>query len=192
EHTFKELAPVFAQATGHKVEGTFDTIGVIERKLKAGEKADILILTTAAMDEMTKAGSLIPGSNAEVGRGTSGLAVRGGAPTPDISTPYVTKKTIISARSIAYVDPEVGATNGIFFARLLERLGVADEVSKKAILFRRGYEVAQAVADSRAEIGNTSLTELAPHKGLTVLGPIPEPLGLVVTSLAAASPPTPP
>ena len=50
EHTFKELAPAFAQATGHKVEGTFDTIGVIERKLKAGEKADILILTTAAMD----------------------------------------------------------------------------------------------------------------------------------------------
>src|SRR5262249_2428540 len=60
EHTFKELAPAFTQTTGHKVEGTFDTIGVIERKLKAGEKADILILTTALMDEMAKAGSLIP------------------------------------------------------------------------------------------------------------------------------------
>ena len=67
EHTFKELMPIFTQATGHKAEGTFDTIGVIERKLKAGEKADILILTTAAMDEMAKAGSLIPGSTAEVG-----------------------------------------------------------------------------------------------------------------------------
>jgi molybdate transport system substrate-binding protein len=187
EHTFKELAPAFARATGHKVEGTFDTVGVIERKLKAGEKADILILTTAAMDEMAKAGSLIPGSNAEVGRGTSGLAVRAGAPVPDISTPDALKKTLIAARSVAYVDPAVGATNGIFFARLLERLGVADEVNKKAILFRRGYEVAQAIADSRAEIGNTSLTELAPHKGLTVLGPIPEPLGLVVTYVAGVS-----
>jgi len=187
EHTFKELAPEFMRATGHKVEGTFDTIGVIERKLKAGEKADILILTTAAMDEMTKAGSLIPRTNAEVGRGTSGLAVRAGAPVPDISTPDALKRTLIAARSVAYVDPAVGATNGIFFARLLERLGVADEVNKKAMLFRRGYEVAQAVADSRAEIGNTSLTELAPHKGLTVLGPIPEPLGLVVTYVAGVS-----
>src|SRR4051794_28800420 len=187
EHTFKELMPAFTQATGHKAEGTFDTIGVIERKLNAGEKADILILTAAAMDEMTKAGSLIPGSNAEVGRGTSGLAVRAGAPAPDISTPDALKRTLIVARSVAYVDPAVGATNGIFFARLLERLGVADEVNKKATLFRRGYEVAQAVADGRAEIGNTSLTELAPHKGVTVLGPIPEPLGLVVTYVAGVS-----
>src|SRR5215470_15559905 len=100
EHTFKELAPAFTQATGHKVEGTFDTIGVIERKLKAGEKADILILTTAAMDEMTKAGSLIPGSNTEVGRGTSGLAVRAGAPVPDISTPDALKRTLISASGV--------------------------------------------------------------------------------------------
>ena len=187
EHTFKELMPAFTQATGHKAEGTFDTIGVIERKLKAGEKADILILTTAAMDEMAKAGSLIPDSNAEVGRGTSGLAVRAGAPVPDISTPDALKRTLIAARSVGYVDPAVGATNGIFFARLLERLGVADEVNKKAVLFRRGYEVAQAIADGRAEIGNTSLTELAPHKGLTVLGPIPEPLGLVVTYVAGVS-----
>jgi molybdate transport system substrate-binding protein len=187
EHTFKELMPAFTRATGHKAEGTFDTMGVIERKLKAGEKADILILTTAAMDEMTKAGSLIPGSNAEVGRGTSGLAVRAGASVPDISTPDALKRALTAASSVAYVDPAVGATNGIFFARLLERLGVADEINKKAILFRRGYEVAQAIADGRAEIGNTSLTELAPHKGLTVVGPIPEPLGLVVTYVAGVS-----
>ena len=187
EHTFKELMPAFTQATGHKAEGTFDTIGVIERKLRAGEKPDVLILTSAAINEMTKAGSLILGSNAEVGRGTSGLAVRAGASVPDISTPDALKRTLIAARSVAYVDPAVGATNGIFFARLLERLGVADEVNKKASLFRRGYEVAQAVADGHAEIGNTSLTELAPHKGLTVLGPIPEPLGLVVTYVAGIS-----
>jgi molybdate transport system substrate-binding protein len=187
EHTFKELMPAFTHATGHKAEGTFDTIGVIERKLKAGEKADILILTIAAMDEMAKAGSLIPASNAEVGRGTSGLAVRAGATVPDISTPDALKKTLLAVRSVAYVDPAVGATNGIFFARLLERLAIADEINKKAVLFRRGYEVAQAVADGRAEIGNTSLTELAPHKGLTVLGPIPEPLGLVVTYVAGVS-----
>src|SRR5215470_1340290 len=187
EHTFKELAAVFTLATGHKVEGTFDTVGVIEGKLKAGEKADVIILSVASMEAMTKAGSLVAGSSVEVCRGTTGLAVRAGAPVPDISTPDALKKTLITARSVAYVDPALGATTGVFFARLLERLAIAEEINKKAILLRRGYEVAQAVADGRAEIGNTNLTELVPHKGVTVVGPIPEPIGLVITYVAAVS-----
>ena len=185
--TFQRLVPEFTRATGHKVEGTFDTVGVIQNKLKSGEKPDVIILTAAAMDELTKAGALVAGSSVEVGRGTSGLAVRAGAPVPDISTPDALKATLLAAKSVAYVDPAVGATNGIFFAGLLERLKIADEVNKKAVLLRRGFLVAEAVADGRAEIGNTSLTELMPHKGLNVLGPIPEPLGLVVAYVAAVS-----
>src|SRR5215510_16478230 len=126
EHTFKELMPAFTQATGHKAEGTFDTVGVVERKLKAGEKADVIILSPASIEEMTKAGSVIAGSSVEVCRGTTGLAVRAGAPIPDISTPDALKKTLIAARSVAYVDPKLGATTGIFFARLIERLGIAE------------------------------------------------------------------
>jgi molybdate transport system substrate-binding protein len=184
--TFQRLVPEFTRATGHKVEGTFDTVGVIQNKLKSGEKPDILILTAAAMDELHKAGALLAGG-VEVGRGTSGLAVRAGAPVPDISTPDALKATLLAAKSVAYVDPAVGATNGIFFAALLERLKIADEVNKKAILLRRGFLVAEVVAEGRAEIGNTSLTELVPHKGLNVLGPIPEPLGLVVAYVAAVT-----
>ena len=187
EHTFKELAAGFTQATGHKVEGTFDTVGVIEGKLKSGEKADVIILSVASIEAMTKAGSLVAGSSVEVCRGTTGLAVRAGAPVPDISTPDALKKTLIAARSVAYVDPALGATTGVFFARLLERLAIAEEINKKAILLRRGYEVAQAVADGRAEIGSTNLTELVPHRGVTVVGPIPEPIGLVITYVAAVS-----
>jgi molybdate transport system substrate-binding protein len=187
EHTFKELMPAFAKATGHKAEGTFDTVGVIERKLKAGEKADVIILSPASIEEMTKARSVLAGSSVEVCRGTTGLAVRAGAPIPDISTPDALKKTLIAARSVTYVDPKLGATTGIFFARLIERLGIADDVNKKAILLSRGYEVAQAIADGRAEIGNTNLTELMPNKGVTVVGPIPEPMGLVIPYVAGVS-----
>jgi molybdate transport system substrate-binding protein len=187
EGAFKDLASAFARATGHMVHGTFDTVGVIEGKLKAGEKADILILSTAVITDMEKAGTLIAGSGAEVGRAASGLAVRAGAPVPSIATPDTLKATLIAARSIAYVDPAVGATNGIFFARLIEKLGISEAVNKKAVLLKRGYEVADTVAAGRAEIGNTSLTELTPHKGLTVLGPIPDPLGMVVTYVAAVT-----
>src|SRR5262249_31732388 len=72
--TFRQLVPAFTRATGHKVEGTFDTVGVIQNKLKSGEKPDVLILTAAAMDELAKAGALVAASSIEVGRGTSGLA----------------------------------------------------------------------------------------------------------------------
>jgi molybdate transport system substrate-binding protein len=185
--TFQKLAPAFTRATGHTVEATFDTVGAVQDKLKAGEKADVIILSAAAIDELDKAGALLTGSAVEVGRGMSGLAVRAGAPVPDISTPDALKATLLAARSVAYVDPAAGATTGIFFAQLIERLKIAGEVNRKAVLLRRGFQVAEAVADGRAEIGNTNLTELIPHKGVTVVGPIPEPLGLVVAFVAAVS-----
>jgi molybdate transport system substrate-binding protein len=180
ERPFGELAAAFARDTGHKVVGTFNTVGWLQDKLKAGEKADLLILSASVMEAMEKSGAIVAGSRVEVGRAASGFAVRAGAPAPDISTPDALKQALLAARSVAYVDPAGGGTTGVFFAGLLTRLGIADEINKKAIRPQRGSQVADAVADGRAEIGNTSLTELVPHKGVKVIGPIPDPLGLVV------------
>ena len=128
-----------------------------------------------------------PAPAPRLGRATSGFAVRAGASTPDISTPDAMKKTLLAARTVAYVDPEGGGTTGVFFAGLLARLGIADEINRKAIRPQRGAQVAEAVADGRAEIGNTNLTELVPHKGVKVIGSIPEPLGLVITYVGGIS-----
>ena len=182
EGTFKELIPAFARDTGHKVEGVFNTVGFIQERLKAGEKPDILILSAPVMEAMEKDGSLVAGSRVEIGRATSGFAVRAGAPVPDISTPDAMKQTLLAARSVAYVDPAGGGTTGVFFAGLLTRLGIAEEINRKAI-----RQVAEAVADGRAEIGNTNLTELVPHPGVKVIGPIPPPLGLVITYVGAVA-----
>jgi molybdate transport system substrate-binding protein len=187
EGTVKELVPAFVRETGHKVVGVFNTVGFIQERLKAGEKPDILILSAPVMAAMEKDGSLVAGSRTEIGRAISGFAVRAGAPTPDISTPDAMKKTLLAAHTVAYVDPAGGGTTGIFFAGLLTRLGIADEINRKAIRPQRGAEVAEAVADGRAEIGNTNLTELLPHKGVKVIGPIPEPLGLVIDYVGAIS-----
>jgi molybdate transport system substrate-binding protein len=185
--TFQEIAAAFARETGHKVEGTFSTVGVIQDKLKAGEKPDIIILTPAAMDELDKAGTFVAGTRVELGRAQSGLAVKAGAPVPDISTPEALKKTLLAARTVAYVDPKVGATTGVFFASLLNRLQIADEVNKKAVLFTRGFYVADAIAEGKAEIGNTNMSEMVPNKGVKVVGPLPEPLGLVTPYLGAVT-----
>ena len=110
EGTVKELVPAFVRETGHKVEGVFNTVGFIQDRLKAGERPDILILSAPVMEAMEKDGSLVAGSRIEIGRATSGFAVRAGAPTPDISTPDAMKKTLLAARTVAYVDPAGGGT----------------------------------------------------------------------------------
>jgi molybdate transport system substrate-binding protein len=102
-------------------------------------------------------------------------------------SPDAVKKTLLAARTVAYVDPAGGGTTGVFFARLLTRLGIADEINRRAIRPQRGAQVAEAVADGRAEIGDTNLTELVPHKGVKVIGPIPEPLGLVIPYVGGIS-----
>jgi molybdate transport system substrate-binding protein len=183
--TFREIAAAFARETGHKIEGTFSTVGIIQDKLKAGEKPDIIILTPAAMDELDKAGSFVAGTRVELGRAQSGLAVRAGAPVPDISTPEALKRTLLAARTVAYVDPK--STTGVFFASLLNRLQIADEVNKKAVLFTRGFHVADAIAEGKAEIGNTNISELVPNKGVKVVGPLPDPFGLVTPYLGAVT-----
>jgi len=184
--TFRDLSAAFARETGHKVEGTFDTVGVIQAKLKGGEKPDIIILTPAAMDELDKSGSIVAGTRVELARARSGLAVRAGAPVPDISTPDALKKTLLAARSVAYADPKV-ATSGAFFATMLTRLQIADEVNRKALLFSRGFYVADAVAEGKAEIGNTNMSEMVPNKGVKVIGALPEPFALVTPYVAAVT-----
>jgi len=187
EHVFKDIAVAFARDTGHKVEGEFNTVGFIQDKLKKGEKADILILSDKVMEEMEKSGAIAAGSRIEIGRASAGFAVRAGASAPDISSAEAMKRTLIAARSVSYVDPAGGGSTGIHFARVLERLGIADEVNKKAIRPQRGSQVADAVADGRAEIGNTNLTELVPHKGVRVIGLLPDPYGLVIPYVAGVT-----
>ena len=89
-------------------------------------------------------------------------------------------------RSVAYADPKV-ATSGAFFATMLTRLQIADEVNKKALLFSRGFYVADAVAEGKAEIGNTNMSEMVPNKGVKVIGALPEPFALVTPYVAAVT-----
>ena len=187
ERPFDALLNGFTKETGHTAHGVFDTVGILQKRIMAGESPDIIILSPGAMNELEKAGLLVSGTRVEVGRAASGLGVRAGAPVPDISTPDALKKTLLTARTVAYVDPATGANNGIFFAGLIKKLGIADEVNKKAVMVVRGHMVAAALAEGKAEIGNTSLTELAPHKGVRVVEPIPDPLGTVTVYVAAVS-----
>jgi molybdate transport system substrate-binding protein len=187
EEPFEALSAEFSREAGHKVHAIFGPVGGMMTKLKGGEKADVIVLSAAAMDELEKAGSLVAGSRVELGHATVGIAVRAGAPQPDFSTPDALKKTLLAARTIAYTNPAAGGTAGIYLNSLLDRLGVAEEVKKKALLQTSGSATAAAVASGAAEIGITFTSELLPNKGVKVVGQMPPAIGLTVAYVAGVA-----
>jgi molybdate transport system substrate-binding protein len=170
-----ELAQAFQRETGHTVSLAFGTVGVIRGKLAAGEPADVVIMTDAAIDEQAKQGVIVPGTRADLARVGVGVGVREGAPLPDISTPEALRQALLTTRSLVYVDPAQGATSGIHFAGVLQRLGIADAVKDKTVLWPGGY-AAEAVVKGQADLVVHQMSEIIPVKGVTLVGPLPKEL----------------
>ena len=128
EGPVSELTPGFTRDSGHEVELVFNTVGALKERFVRGEPADVILLSVPAIEELEKAGKLAPGSRTDLGRATCGVAVRDGMLMPDISTPDAFKRALSSAISIGANDPAHGGSSGIYFAQLLERLGMAAEI----------------------------------------------------------------
>ena len=166
------LAETFARESGHQVKAEYGTMGVVRQKL-AADPADVVIGSDTVLEDLIKQGVIVAGTRADVARAGVGVGVREGAPRPDISTVEAFKQTLLSAKSIVYVDPAQGATSGIHFASVLQRLGIADAVKGKSLLWPGGY-AAEAVADGRAEVVVHQISEIMPVKGVTLVGPLPK------------------
>jgi molybdate transport system substrate-binding protein len=179
------LGREFERDSGNRLTFVFNTAGALRERILGGETADLVILSQSAIASLDKSGMFVPGSVTDLGRTVTGVAVRAGTAAPDISTPQAFKQALLAVRGVAYVDPQAGGSSGIFFAGLLERLGIADAVNAKALLGKRGFEVAQAVADGRADIGITFISEMLTVPGATVVGPLPGELHNVNTYTAA-------
>lgn len=167
------LGAEFERGTGNKLDLNFGTAGSLRDRLKAGEKADLVILSESAIDALETTGLFVPGSRTDLGRTVTGVVVKDGAPLPDISTPEAFKAALLKASSVAYTDPKAGGSSGTMFAALLEKLGIAAEVNKKAVLGKGGVDVATSIAEGRAEIGTTFISEVLPVKGAKVVGTLP-------------------
>ncbi len=184
----EELAEAFRRETGHTVVFAFDTAGALRRRAPA-EPADVVIVTDAVIDELAGRGVVVPGTRTDLARVGIGVGVRRGAPLPDISTPEALKRTLLAAKSFVYMDPGKGATSGIHFAGVLERLGIASAVKDKALLWPAGAS-AEAVADGRAELCVQQMSEILVVPGVTLVGPLPKELQKITTysgGLAARS-----
>ena len=167
------LGNEFAAAHGHQLDLNFATVGSLRERLTGGETSDLAILSESAVAALAKTELFVPGTVKNLGRTRTGVVVREGAPKPDISTVEAFKRALLNAKAVSYSDPKGGGSSGTFFAGLLERLGIADQVNKTAVLKKRGFEVAQAVVDGEADIGTTFISEILTVKGARVAGPLP-------------------
>jgi molybdate transport system substrate-binding protein len=181
------LTERFARASGNTADVTFGTVGALAQKLAGGETADVLILGAPAIAKMAGEGALIAGSNRPIAKTSIGVCVRDGASAPDISTPDAFRRTLTDAQVIALSDPAVGGSAGTYLVGLWERMGLADEINRKATLQKSGAEVVRRVAEGSAELGLTLIGEIASVKGARVIGKLPPPLGLDTVYAAGVS-----
>jgi molybdate transport system substrate-binding protein len=179
------LGAEFERETGDKLNLNFGTVGSLRERIKNGETADLVVLSESAIAELAKLGLVVPGSCSDLGRTVTAVVVREGAPMPDISTPGAFKQAFLKASSVAYTDPSAGGSGGIMFSALLQKLGIADEINRKAVLGKGGHDVATSIAEGRAEIGTTFISEVLPVKGVKVVGPLPGELHSANTYMAA-------
>jgi len=174
EGPVRALLPEFAAGGGPEVDVEFSTVGALRDRFVGGEKADVIALSTVALQALEKDGRFVPGSRVEFGRASCGVAVRDGMLMPDISTPEKFKRMLHYAGSIAATDPAQGGSSGIYLAKLFERLGISEEMKRKMVLGKAGRDVGHLVLTGQAEIGITFTSEFVPIVGLKVVGPFPK------------------
>ena len=162
------LGGQFETATGTKIEAEFAPTLALLKRLRAGEAADVVILTREGLEEMLAEGAVVASSAVDLARSFVGIAVKAGSPHPDISTEAALRNTLLGARSVAY--SKVGAS-GIYFAQLIERLGMAAEINAKATV-TSGF-TAEKLISGEADLAVQQISELKLVDGVEIVGPIP-------------------
>ena len=171
--TVVALIPEYEKMSGNKVSVENDTVGGLMKRIEAGESFDVVVMTPETVDQLIGKGKVISGSRTNLARVGVGVMVKTGASQPDISTVEAFKKAVLDAKSVSFIDPASGGSSGIYIEKLLERLGISDQVKPKEKLKQGGY-VADYVESGEAELGIHQISEILPHAGVTLVGPLPK------------------
>ena len=188
----QELTPAFEKSSGHKLVIEYATAGKVEEKVAADEEIDVAILSKPRIDKLVSKAKIVGGTATMLARVPIGLAVKKGAPRPDISSVEAFKRTLLNAKSIAYIDPAGGADAQLHLVQVLDKLGIAAELKPKTKLISpgtlEGNPLAEAVKRGDAEIGMGPMGTLVGVDGIDVVGPLPAELQSPNLVFLAASP----
>jgi molybdate transport system substrate-binding protein len=171
-----ELVPPFERATGNKVTVSYDPSGGLARRLRNGEFADMMLIGSPELDKLIGEGKVK--DRTDVSRTGIALAVRKGAPHPDVSTPEALKRALINAKSVGHTAPAGGGITALTVQQVFERLGIAEQVTPKVKLAAGGPNgrVSVLVASGEAEIGLQQISELMSNPDVEVIGLLPDAL----------------
>jgi molybdate transport system substrate-binding protein len=182
-----DLGPGYEQASGHKLSVITDVAAVMKRRIEQGEPFDLAVLVNFQADDLIKHGKLVADSRADVMRSGIGVAVRRGAPKPDISTVEAFKRTLLAAKSITYL--KEGAST-IHLVKVFDQLGLTDALAPKTV--KPATEaVSEMVAAGEVELGIIVIPNILSVPGAELVGPLPEAIQSWVTFTAAVSPSSP-
>jgi len=170
-----DLVAAFEQQSGCHV--AIESVGGVDaaRRVQAGEAFDVVVLASDAIDKLIASGHVLAGSRVDLVRSGVAVAVRAGAPRPDISTENALREAVRAARSISYST----GPSGVALAGLFERWGIADEIKNRIVTPPPGVPVGSLVARGEVELGFQQLSELMHLEGITVLGPLPPAIQII-------------
>ena len=175
-----ELIPQFERSSGHSVSISYDPVKVMMERIARGETADLAMLGGSAIADLIREGKVTAGSKRTIASCGIGVAVLAGAAKPDIGSLHAFKNALIAARSIAWT--QEGAS-GIYFSKLIERLGIAEAVKAKAVR-RPGGLIGELVAARKAELAVQQIPELMAVPGIELVGPLPQEIQMTTVSAA--------
>jgi molybdate transport system substrate-binding protein len=172
---YKALVPEFERTTGNTVITAYGpsmgtTVNAIPVRLARGEPADVLIMVGYALGDLVKQGKVVAGSKVDLVTSAIGIAVKSGAPKPDISSVDAVKRALLAAKSVAYSD----SASGVYVStEMFAKLGIADAMKDKARMIP-ATPVGEIVARGEADIGLQQIAELRPVSGIDIVGPLPD------------------
>ena len=181
-----ELAAAYTQHAGRVL--AMESVGGVDaaRRVQAGEAFDVVVLASDAIDKLIASGHLVAGSKVDLVRSPVAIAVRAGAPQPDVGSEAAVRQAVLAARSLSYST----GPSGVFLTQLFERWGIAQDIASRLVQAPPGVPVGTLVARGEVELGFQQLSELMHLDGISVIGTLPPAIEFITTFSAALSPVT--
>ena len=182
---FDRVMPAFEAASGRKFRIEYASTIEIAQRVTGGERADFVVASRAGVDKLVGAEKVTADSRFDLGGSRIVVAIPKGRTAPDISNAEGVKNALLAAKTVSYTDPASGGPSGIHMARVLERLGISEQVNAKTRFPPAGGPVGDILARREADLGIQQSVELTSYPGVDVVGPLPAEMQVVTDYVAA-------
>lgn len=185
KNVLEEVIPQFEKTSGYKVNVTWSTAALLTKRVQSGEQADALLLIKNNIETLLKEGKVVPGTEALFGQSVFAVGVKSGAPKPNVSTVDALKQSLLAAKGVSYSDPASGGASGVYIAKQIERMGIAEQMKGKTKHPPSGGLAGTLLISGEADIAINSKPELLSVPGVDVVAPLPGDLAFTVVYEAA-------